>query len=352
MALFNENKTMADGPIYIGGLDRCGKTTMQAFLSSHPRIAIPHVGSNLWRYFYGQYGDLAVKENFERCLRAMLAYSHVQVLNPDAERIRRDFGQGQPTYARLFALLHEHYAQQLGKPRWGDQTGLLEGYADHLFAAHADAKMIHMVRDPRDRYEASLARSPQGKGRAGGATARWLYSMRMARRNQRRYPDRYMTVRYETLVTQPQQTIAAVCDFLGEKFFPEMLLMNGSPYHRDKLAQKASGGTGVMPLTTDYIGRYRVVVPMREIAYMQMMAGREMVAHGYTLDRLNFSPADWLRFVLVECPSNLVRAFSWRSIEAAHDHLPTWFGRKPDAKTLRSPQAKQGSQFVDEAISG
>src|SRR5687767_4249567 len=78
----SENKIMADGPIYIGGLDRCGKTTMQAFLSSHPRIAIPHVGSNLWRYFYGQYGDLAYKANFERCLRAMLAYSHVQALNP------------------------------------------------------------------------------------------------------------------------------------------------------------------------------------------------------------------------------------------------------------------------------
>ena len=45
------------GPIYIGGLDRCGKTTMRAFLVSHPNIAIPAVGSNMWTYFYGQFGD-------------------------------------------------------------------------------------------------------------------------------------------------------------------------------------------------------------------------------------------------------------------------------------------------------
>ena len=48
---------MENHPIYIGGLDRCGKTTMRAFLASHPRIAIPAVGSNMWTYFYGQYGD-------------------------------------------------------------------------------------------------------------------------------------------------------------------------------------------------------------------------------------------------------------------------------------------------------
>jgi hypothetical protein len=77
-----------------------------------------------------------------------------------------------------------------------------------------------------------------------------------------------------------------------------------------------------------------------------------MVAHGYVLDRLDFSPADWLRFALFECPSNLARALSWRAVEAAHDRLPTWFGRKPDAKTMRSSQVKQGNQFVDEAVSG
>src|SRR5512133_1603979 len=45
--------TIERGPIFIGGPDRCGKTTLQAFLSSHPNIAIPAVGSNFWTYFYG-----------------------------------------------------------------------------------------------------------------------------------------------------------------------------------------------------------------------------------------------------------------------------------------------------------
>ena len=50
-------------PIFIGGLDRCGKTTLRAFLVSHPNISIPAVGSNMWTYFYGQFGDLSDPEN-------------------------------------------------------------------------------------------------------------------------------------------------------------------------------------------------------------------------------------------------------------------------------------------------
>jgi hypothetical protein len=82
---------METGPIFIGGPDRCGKTTLRAFLVSHPRISIPAVGSNMWTYFYGQYGDLSQKDNFERCLQAMLQYKHVHLLRPDPERIRREF---------------------------------------------------------------------------------------------------------------------------------------------------------------------------------------------------------------------------------------------------------------------
>ena len=61
---FGKNLPRAAGSIFIGSLDRSGKTTMRAFLASHPNIAIPAVGSNMWTYFYGQFGDLAHRENY------------------------------------------------------------------------------------------------------------------------------------------------------------------------------------------------------------------------------------------------------------------------------------------------
>lgn len=322
------------GPIFIGGPDRCGKTTLQAFLSSHPNIAIPAVGSNLWSYFYGQYGDLHSRENFERCLDALLHYKHALFLKPDAERIRGEFWQGEPSYARLFALLHGHYAERAGKPRWGDQTGLIERYADPIFKAYPGAKMLHMLRDPRDRYEASLEMWPEGKGRVGVATGRWLYSALLARRNLARYPGHYMIVRFETLVQEPEATIRAVCHFLGEDYTQEMLTMSGSPGHRSKLSQGADSTGSAITLSASFIGRYRERIPRDEIAFMQAYAGRQMAAFGYSRDSYAFSPGEWARYVLISHPANLARMVAWLARETLQQHFPGAARRRPSRAML------------------
>lgn len=324
-----------NGPIYIGGPDRCGKTTLRAFLASHSRIAIPAVGSNMWTYFYGQYGDLRRAANFDRCLHDMLNYKHVHFLRPDAERIRREFAQGPPTYAHLFALFLVHFAEREGKPRWGAQTGLVERYADPIFAAYPAAKIIHMIRDPRDRYEASLARWPNGKGRVGGATARWRYSVDLARRNQRRYPDRYKVVRFESMVLQPEETLRDLCEFLDEAYEPAMLSMEAAPTHRARMeAGLDNARARVTPVSDDFIGLFRGRIPERELAFMQLCAGRSMRMYGYPPEPLHLTPRDWLHFAMVEFPLNLGKMWAWRSWEHCQHHLPRLVGRQPGRRMI------------------
>jgi len=337
--LTQPSPAMVGGPMFIGGPDRCGKTSMRHFLVSHPNISIPSVGSNMWTYFYGPFGDLGRRNNFERCLAAMLRYKHVRFLKPDAHRIRREFWCGEPTYARLFALFQIHHAEREGKPRWGDQTGLIERYADHVFAAYPGSKMIHMVRDPRDRYEASLALWPNGKGRVGGATARWLYSVGLAQRNLARYPERYKIVRYESLVCQPEETLRDVCAFLGEEFTPAMLTMEGAPTHRDKLRSSSNAPNGRGPLSPEFIGRFRQAIPKREIAFMQLHAGRMMTAHGYSPEPLGFSLGDWLRFSCLDWPVNLSRMLAWRTMETLHQKFPSLVRRTANPKMILSEAA-------------
>jgi len=328
---------MDKGPIFIGGPDRCGKTTMRAFLASHPNIAIPAVGSNMWTYFYGQYGDLADDQNFERCLDDMLHYKHVAYLQPDAERVRREFRQGEPTYARLFSLFIIHFAEGEGKPRWGVQTGLIERYADQVLAAYPNARIIQMVRDPRDRYEASLALWPKGKLRAGGAVARWRYSVRLAERNVDRYPDRAFTVRYETMVSQPELTMRNVCDFLGESYDPAMLTMDGAVDFRRKISGDRDIPAGQTPVTTDYIGRYRGRVPEAEIVFIQSHAAREMAAYQYGPDEIHFSSSEWLHYNLLDRPVNVLKMWGWITVERLQHRFPRLIGRTPGKRMIVDP---------------
>ena len=105
----------------------------------------------MWPRYYGRYGDLGRPEQLERCLADMLKSKHIRALEPDPARIRQEFRQGEPTYGRLFALFQEHFAERQGKARWGDQLGFVERYVDPIFAAYPEARLIHMIRDQRER---------------------------------------------------------------------------------------------------------------------------------------------------------------------------------------------------------
>ena len=321
---------MNKGPIFIGGPDRCGKTTLRAFLVSHPNISIPAVGSNMWTFFYGQYGVLSDPENFECCLDALIHYKHVAFLKPDADRIRREFWEGEPTYARLFALFQQHHAEREGKPRWGVQTGLIERYADHIFQAYPGAVILHMIRDPRDRYEASLALWPGGKGRSGGATARWLYSTGLAKKNRGKYPQNYLFIKFEHMVVDPASTLKEICTFIGEEYTPEMLTMDGAKKFRAQL-DKGDGGN---LLSEAYIGKFRGNVPADEIAFMQLLSKQRMREFGYSTEEFNFSFRKRIIFWLKTFPQNVVRFIGWRSREALQQNFPGKFGRKPGARHI------------------
>jgi sulfotransferase family protein len=208
-----------DDPIFIGGLSGSGKTQLRVVLGAGPALSLTR-RTGMWTRFFGRFGDLRDGANLDRCLRAMVADRRVQLLQPDEARIRREFVAGPCSDARLIGLFHEHHAQRNGKRRWGDQLSFVECFADPIFAAFPSARMLHMVRDPRARFDAAPASARRGK--IGWDTAMWLHSARLAQRNRHRYPGRYCVVRYEHLAARPVETIGAVCAFLGEPFTDEM----------------------------------------------------------------------------------------------------------------------------------
>lgn len=322
------------GPIYIGGLDRSGKTTMSAFLTSHSSLAIPAVGSNMETYFLDRYGDIARDDRFEACLSAMMRYKHVRFLDPDPTRIRAAFRHGERTYARLFEIFMTQFAQLQGKPRWGMQTGLIERYADHLVRSYPGVRIIHMVRDPRDRYEASISKWPKGRLRAGGAAARWRYSTRLALRHTTRYRDQYLVVRFEDMVRDPESTLKQVCRFIGEPFEPTMLEMGGNTKHRNALLSETRGNS---LLSESFIGGFSSRTPADEIRFIEMQCRGPMQHFGYVNTTVDRNLADHLRFSLITWPSQFARMAVWLAVESAQQRFPKWVPRRFGRRMLVDP---------------
>ena len=306
-------RSMGASPIMVAGPDRSGTTLLYALLASHPNVAMVR-RTNVWRYFYRRYGDLADERNLERCLHDMLRFKRLRHLEPNGPGIRAAFHAGAPTYGGLFEAFYAQHAQRVGRRRWGDKSLHTEHYAGSVFGEFPDARIIHMVRDPRDRYASARKRHGRDRPRVGGITARWLLSTRRALDNVARHGSGYLIVRYEDLVQDPIATLTRVCEFVGEPFDERMLVMDGATAYRDRGGNSSFGDVRGDAISTTAVGRFRAVLSPSEIAFIQTVAGREMAALGYEPVPSGLHGRARTRYLVVGLPVQFARMIGWTAV--------------------------------------
>lgn len=319
--------SLAAGPIFLAGVDRSGIGLLGELLEAHPDVAISR-RTNFWSYYHRRFGDLERPENLERCVTEMLRYRRIQALHPDRDALLGRVRRTGPTYAHLFAALHEHHLHQVGKSRWGDKSLDSEQYADVIFDAYPDAVMVHVIRDPRDRYASQAIHRRAARGGLGSGVALWLWSLHHGRRNKARHPGRYMIVRYEDLVTRPREVLQQVCTFVGVPFSPAMLEVTADD------AGDTPAGRVRRELTTASVGRHRRDLTTREIGFVHLIARRRMAEVGYHAHRVGFTWRDGLAFWSIDVPLNLLRMGRWRIGRL-------WTERRsprPSARRLSNPE--------------
>ena len=193
-----------------------------------------------------------------------------------------DLLRGPRTDAHLFALVGRQHAEKAGRARWGDQTAMLERHARGILGAYEDARIVHMIRDPRDRFADALATDGVGHGGVGAAIERWLESVALADSHAATWPDRYLVVRYEDLARNPGLTLRRVLGFLGE---PVSKGLPSAPL--DRLA----GG----------VGRHRQL-RQRTNALIESYCSEPMRRHGYEPMEPRLTAAERLAMALVDRP--------------------------------------------------
>lgn len=322
------------GPILIGGLERTGTSLIFALLASHPRIAMTR-RTNWWTYFDGRFGDLAHDGALDAILDEMRRYRRHRKLQLDFERLARDFRAGERSYCRLFDLMESQHAERAGRPRWGDKSLHTERYADRVLECFPDARILHMIRDPRDRYASVLKRWRSQRGGVGSATAAWLASLKLGRRNVERHPDSYRLLLYEDLVRDPEREMRAICEFIGEPYDESMLGMSGAADFRDAGGNSSFGRFSAGEISPRSIGRFREVLSPRQVAFVQHAAGSEMRALGYGEAEMPMDGSERVAYALGTVPVNAAKMALWRARERWYDLT----GRAPSSDTMLADQA-------------
>lgn len=214
-------------PIFIVGLGRSGTTLLRLMLNAHPNIAIPYETNFLDKYGekIRDYGDLQVSSSLNRLLTDLLSEPQLKFWDCSItkEEVLNELKLSTAiNMAAVLSALYMVYARKHSKSRWGDKSAYIDTIPI-LNSLFPTAKFIHIIRDGRDVIRSTMRLSWGPNDYIAGAMW-WNDNVWVCRRMGAVLgPERYIEVRFEDLVNNPQTEMRRLLSFVGETFSDQVL---------------------------------------------------------------------------------------------------------------------------------
>lgn len=294
-------------PIFVVGTGRSGTTLLRMMLCAHPRIHLTHEAS----FYLWERNDRTLRALAERYVRSF-SFRWLR-LDP------RPILDGLPAHARprdLFTAVMRAAAGAHGKPRFGDKTPSHTGHLGRIFEDWPDARVIRIVRDPRDVVR-SLNQMPWAPAsRIAGAVL-----VGHERRQCARFTDRLLTVRLEDLLMEPRAQMERVLAFVGEPWDEAVLNHTRHlPGDNDLPPMPWFDSAARRPGTPT--GALRIDPP--EIRLIEWLTRASMRDHGYTPMVLRREPrwTEIVRCYLKDLPEFVRGGWIFARLLARTDRYP------------------------------
>lgn len=212
-------------PIFIIGHPRSGTTLLRDLLRSHPNITFPDE-SHFIPTYYRAYGDPTSERAARRLGAKLLTLIWVRrwelTIDPGYFADCR-------TFRNVVLRLYEAWTNQEGKPRWGDKTPQYVSEIPTLRKIFPEAKFIHVIRDGRD-VALSWVKYPHAEYNVFSVAENWKRLVTKGRSaGAKLSDDEYLELHYERLISQTEEIMRRVCDFLNESYTSAVLLPHRLP---------------------------------------------------------------------------------------------------------------------------
>ena len=299
-------------PILVMGYMHSGKTLLRIVLGKHESV----FGTTGERKFFQilpvlrrQHADLQSDEtltHFVGVVADMVVNGWKFRNDPGTERERAPVDSGDleaileqakqdRDHAAIFRIAFDHFARASGRSRWMVEMPVSEFFVDDIVRAMPDALFVEVVRDPRDVLASKKTRRlgvwGTGRYRPEQRASKhlekaydplwdalsWKSTVLALRRASARWPGRFLSIRYEDLVAEPEARVREICAFLGLEFDPELL--NIPAHVTDEWVEGAPERSD--GIVTASVGRWRRVLAPPEVALCEFLTRGEMARLGY-----------------------------------------------------------------------
>ncbi len=287
--------------IFITGASRSGTTLLSFMLRRHPAV----FGLKELQFFGNAWDPCDTDRRFTRseavdAVATMLAYQEHGVVHEIPHRHRRDaerfvgaLPDGGADPACLFATLAHGFAQAAGKPIPCEQTPRYIFYARALLEIYPDARIVHLVRDPRAVMASQKMRWRRRQLAPAGARVSLYDSLRVwvnyhpytvARLWSRataaalaliEHP-RVTLLRFEDLLREPDATVRQLCARLEIEYDAHMLEVG-----QVNSSHQSTAAGGRKGLRVEAIDKWRDVLTRTEVHIMDRSCAELMQHFGY-----------------------------------------------------------------------
>ncbi|MEM1244804.1 MAG: sulfotransferase [Acidobacteriota bacterium] len=286
------------GPIFVRGFSRSGGTLTVTLLDAHPDVGMsyelyPHlllddagepVGVDQALELLGR-GD-SIKASGQkiedrnlrtfvlRCARGGLELIDLQELFEE-QRDAPSFAETDERF-RFIGRCADRARSKKAKRRWGLKCN--NRFDDYL-RIFPDGRFVNIVRDGRDVLASQLntgsfKNSPEKLGKS------WSATHRRFRKFLAKHPDRGFALVYEQLVSDPENHVRQLCDFLQLDFVSEMLSFHSqdlSIFQTNHLSKDRIS----KPIDTSKVGRWKQDLDPAQVAEFSETAKDELAHWGY-----------------------------------------------------------------------
>ncbi len=259
-------------PFFIVGCGRSGTTLLRVMLNRHPLLAIPTESLFIVDYLRAEPTISAARLRWLLTKEKEIAEWGLKITEEDLA--------GAATARDMIDTVHAIYAALHGKSIWGQKTPRFVRYGSLLKHAYPEARFIHLIRDPRS-VVSSLMRSNVHRSNPYFGSHRWLADVGSGLELKRAYPDDTLEIRFEELVSNPQETLEAVCGFLGIGFEPKMLeSTRTTPAEYGRYYAQVHSDVGRAP-DPGPIALWRSHLSARHVSVIEQICGDMMRTLGY-----------------------------------------------------------------------
>jgi hypothetical protein len=181
----------------------------------------------------------------------------------------------------VFTAVYDTMAENSGKRDWCCKSLANVNYLPEINDYLDTAKYIYLYRDGRD-VALSFRKAIIGEKHFYHIAKEWATAQRLAMQMRDRLPsDRFFSISYEYLTSQPEEILKQLCGFLNVQYSPTML-----DFHQSQEAVNTASSCSLWmnltkPLISNNTQKFLQYATDEEIRIFELVAGDVLDALGY-----------------------------------------------------------------------